>query len=130
MKEIYITNYSGMEMSEVTMEWREAMETGSRTETPGRRAVESTRREVARLEVDEVGGGSKASNTIGGVMERMVSKAKDGWSRVKGLLEGKKLVRQIESGKVVLKKEKEQGTEIEEVMEEWEEDKMGGGWWR
>ncbi len=102
------------------------MEAGSRTGAAGSRAVESTRREVARLEMDEDSGGAKASNSIGGVMERMVSKAKDGWSKVKGLLEGKKLVRQNANGKVVLKKEEECGKETEEVMEEWEEDKMGG----
>jgi hypothetical protein len=109
----------GMEKNETTPGLRGSMESGSRE-------VESTRREVARLEVDNDGGGSKASSNIGGVMGRMVSKAKDGWSRIKSLLEGKKLVRQNASGKLLLKEKEEDGRESEVVMEEWEEDKMGG----
>jgi hypothetical protein len=108
-----------MEMNEATPGRRGAVENGSRE-------VESTRREVARLEVDNDGGGSKASSNIGGVMGRMVNKAKDGWSRIKSLLEGKKLVRQDASGKLLLKEKEDYGKEREEVMEEWEEDMMGG----
>ncbi len=92
----------------------------------GSREVESTRREVARLEVDNDGSGSKVSSNIGGVMGRMVNKAEDGWSRIKSLLEGKKLVRQNASGKLLLKEKEDVGRESEEVMEEWEEDTMGG----
>jgi hypothetical protein len=35
-------------------------------------------------------------------------------------------VRQNASGKLVLKEKEDDGKETEEVMEEWEEDKMGG----
>ncbi len=80
--------------------------TGARGPTDSRsREVESTRREVASLEVDSAGGGAKASSISGGVMGRMVNKAKDGW----GLLEGKKLVRQTASGKLLLKEKEEEG---------------------
>jgi hypothetical protein len=52
---------------------------GSRSSTDIRsREVESTRREVASLEMDSASHGAKASGNIGGVMGRMVSKAKDG----------------------------------------------------
>ncbi len=103
------------------------MAAASRTSTDIRsREVESTRREVASLEMDSATHGAKASGNIGGVMGRMVSKAKDGWERIKSMLEGKKLVRQAASGKLLLKDEEEMGKEAEVVMEEWEEDKMGG----
>ncbi len=92
----------------------------------GSRSVEKTRREVARLEVDSEDKGKKASSSIGEAMERMVSKAKDGWGRIKSLLEGKKLVRTMENGKLLLKEKEDMGRDVEEVMEEWEEELMGG----
>jgi hypothetical protein len=101
--------------------------TGVRGSTDIRsREVESTRREVASLEMDSAEEGAKASSNSGGVIGKMVNKAKDGWGRIKCLLEGKKLVRQTASGKLLLKEREEVGKEIEVVMEEWEEDKMGG----
>jgi hypothetical protein len=55
----------------------------------------------------------------------MVSKAKDGWGKIKSLLEGKKLVRTVGNGTLLLKEKDDTGMDTEEVMEEWEEDLMG-----
>jgi hypothetical protein len=84
--------------------------------------VESARRDVARLEVDEERRRMEASNTVG----RMFNMAKGGWNRIKKLLEGKRLVREERGGRVLLKDKTEGKEEGEEVMEEWEERTMGG----
>jgi hypothetical protein len=91
-----------------------------------RRSVENARRNVARLEVDDGSHTRQASVRIDTAMNRMVSLAKDGWSKIKGIIEGKKLVKDKESGRVLL-----QDPEVTEgdggiVMEEWDEGKMGG----
>jgi hypothetical protein len=99
---------------------RRDRETSQQREGDG---VRATRWRVERMEVDsdkEQASGSKA-------LDKVVSKAKEGWRKVKQLLEGKRLVREKNSGRVVVKeKVGEQENEEKEVMEEWEESLMGG----
>jgi hypothetical protein len=57
------------------------------------RTVERTRREVARMEVEDGCREQQASKRIGRTVDKMVSMAKEGWSKIKGLLDGKRLVR-------------------------------------
>jgi hypothetical protein len=112
-------NDSEMDEEDQMPERREAAEEGSRT-------LENTRRGVARLEVNPEEKSPKASKSIGEAVGKMVSKAKGGWSKVKSLLEGKKLVRAVGNGTLLLKEKDDTGVDMEEVMEEWEEDLMGG----
>jgi hypothetical protein len=82
------------------------------------RTVERTRREVARLEREEEGLNKQASKKIGHTVDRMVSLAWEGWSKIKGLLEGKRLVRDRDGGRILLKEKTGEKEESEEAMEE------------
>jgi hypothetical protein len=85
--------------------------------------VRATRWRVERMEVDSDKEQASGSKTL----DKVVSKAKEGWRKVKQLLEGKSLVREKNSGRVVVKeKVGEKENEEKEVMEEWEENLMGG----
>ncbi len=53
------------------------------------RRMEETRRGVAKMAVDESGYSKTASNMI----EMVAGKAKNGWEKVKRMMEGKKVVR-------------------------------------
>ncbi len=69
------------------------------------RRVEDTRRDVARLEVDKETTEKQASVKAGTAVGRMVSLAKDGWSKIKGIIDGNKLVIEKDRGRVLLKEE-------------------------
>jgi hypothetical protein len=57
------------------------------------RTVERTRREVMRMEVEDECMEKQASKKLGRTVDKMVNMAKEGWSKIKGLLDGKRLVR-------------------------------------
>ncbi len=85
--------------------------------------VRRARWRVERMEVDSDNEKASGSRTI----ETMVSKAKEGWQKVKQLLDGKRLVRDKGSGKVMVKtKTGASDNEERTVMEEWEESITGG----
>jgi hypothetical protein len=90
------------------------------------RTVERTRREVARMEVEDECPEKQASKKIGKTVDKMVSLAREGWTKIKGLLEGKRLVRYRYGSRILLKERTEEKEESEELMEEWEEQIMGG----
>ncbi len=85
--------------------------------------VRSARWRVERMEVDSDNEKASGSRTI----ETMVSRAKEGWQKVKQILDGKRLVREKGSGKVMVKaKTGVSDNEERTVMEEWEESITGG----
>ncbi len=89
------------------------------------RRVEDTRRDVAGLEVDKETTEKQASVKTGTAVGRMVSLAKDGWSKIKGIIDGNKLVIEKDSGRVLLKEEGRIEGDSEVVMEEWDEGVIG-----
>jgi hypothetical protein len=92
----------------------ERMETGE--ETPVR--VEETRRRVEKLVVED-------SRQASGLFRSMADKAKDGWGKMRKILEGKKLVWKGSTGKlVVVDRERETGDNGGEVS--LEEEMVGG----
>jgi hypothetical protein len=85
--------------------------------------VEETRRGVAKMAVDE-SGHEKTASTMLGVM---AEKAKNGWEKVKKLMEGKKVVRMAgEGGKIMVVKQTDRLEEAVTSKSEWDEDIMGG----
>jgi hypothetical protein len=83
----------------------ERMETGE--EAPVR--VEETRRRVEKLVVED-------SRQASGLFRSMADKAKDGWGKMRKILEGKKLVWKGSTGKlVVVDRERETGENGGEV---------------
>jgi hypothetical protein len=85
---------------------------------------------VARMEVEDECMEKQASKTLGRTVDKMVSMAREGWSKIKGLLDGKKLVRDRDGSRLLLKEKTDEKEESEELMDEWEEQLMGGGRWR
>jgi hypothetical protein len=81
---------------------------------------------MARLEVDDGSHTRQASVRMDTAVNRMVSLAKDGWSKIKGIIEGKRLVREKDSGRVLLQDQELIEGDGGVVMEEWDEGKMGG----
>jgi hypothetical protein len=88
--------------------------------------VEKTRREVEKLRVDEEGEKEKAS-----VGRRVVDMAKGGWSKIRNLLEGKKVTQR--DGKVFVEVRSSDGKEtagsdnsLRRIEEEWNEEGEGG----
>jgi hypothetical protein len=90
------------------------------------RTVERTRREVARMEVEDECTEKQASRKIGRTVDKMVSMAREEWNKIKGLLDGKRLVRDRDGSRLLLKEKKDDKEESEELMDEWEEQVMGG----
>ncbi len=85
--------------------------------------MEETRRGVAKMAVDE-SGHEKTASTMLGVM---AEKAKNGWEKVKKLMEGKKVVRMAgEGGKIMVVKQTDRLEEAVTSKSEWDEDIMGG----
>ncbi len=88
--------------------------------------MEKTRREVEKLRVDEEGEKEKAS-----VGRRVVDMAKGGWSKIRNLLEGKKVTQR--DGKVFVEVRSSDGKEtagsdngLRRIEEEWNEEGEGG----
>ena len=79
--------------------------------------MEKTRRGVENLVVDAGGDKEQASMRV-----RVMGMAKEGWRKIKGLLEGKKMVR--ENGRIILENRTE--GESAGATEEWEEGEEGG----
>jgi hypothetical protein len=96
---------------------QEEMETDSRTGSPVR--VEETRRRVEKLAVDE---GSQASELLRTVTER----AKDGWGKIRKVLEGKRLVWKGNTGKMVLVGGEKEVGEGGDGVASLEEEMIGG----
>ncbi len=101
-------------------DWKKETDVDKKREEDG---VRSARWRVERMEVDSDNEKASGSRAI----ETMVSKAKEGWQKVKQILEGKRLVREKCSGKVMVKaKTGVSDNEERTVMEEWEESITGG----
>ncbi len=84
--------------------------------------VEETRRGVAMMAVEEPGYGKTASNVLG----MMAGKAKSGWEKVKGMMEGKRMARlEGGSGSFVVS-EGDKKAEAVSTRLEWDEEIMGG----
>ncbi len=65
----------------------------------------------------------------GGILRNMAGRAKEGWDRMKRILDGKKLVWKGSSGRMVaVDKEKEIVGTGDKVLDLEEE--LDGGWWR
>jgi hypothetical protein len=79
--------------------------------------VATTRRGVERMQVDEEY--TKASGS--GTFSKVRNLAKEGWNKVRRYLEGKKLVLEKETGKILVKDghAEEGGQDCTEVTEEW-----------
>jgi hypothetical protein len=69
------------------------METGGQDVTPVR--VEETRRKVERMAVDK-------NEQASGILRNVADRVREGWDRMKKMLEGKKLVWKGSSGKVAV----------------------------
>ncbi len=91
------------------------METGEKT--PGR--VEETRRRVEKMRVEEHGQAS-------GVFRSMAGKAREGWDRMKKMLDGKKLIWKGNTGRMVAISENLAGSMEEGVAVDIGEELEGG----
>jgi hypothetical protein len=80
--------------------------------------VEETRRRVARMVVEESGQRKMASS----MLDTVADKAREGWTKIKKMLEGKRI--SGDSGKLVV--EEGGGRESLDKNSEWEEEVMGG----
>jgi hypothetical protein len=79
--------------------------------TPAR--VEETRRRVEKMAVEE-------TEQAGGILRNMAGRAKDGWERMRRMLEGKKLVWKGSSGRMIAVAKETEGVE-DKVMDLEEE---------
>ena len=112
---------------EVRMNSGRSAERDGEKEESGVRGVklEETRRGVEKMVVEETGVRKQAS----GMLERLAGRAKEGWEKVKTMLEGKKVTWRGDGGMMLLEKrgvvglegESEDGT-MREWEDEWEED--------
>ncbi len=84
----------------------------------GEPRVEETRRRVARMVVEETGHRKTASNMV----DTVAGKAREGWAKIKKMLEGKRIRR--DSGKLFV--EEKGSKETPDRNSEWEEEVMGG----
>jgi hypothetical protein len=98
------------------METTQPMETETGEKTPVR--VEETRRRVEKMRVEELGQAS-------GVFRNMAGKAREGWDRMKKMLEGKKPIWKGNTGRMVAVSESLVGA-MEEVAVDLGEELEGG----
>jgi hypothetical protein len=86
------------------------------------RRVEETRRGVAKMAMEE----ERRSNTASKLFGSVTGRAKEGWSKVKKLMEGKR-VTGAENGGIVIVGEGEKNEQAKlDRREEWDEKVMGG----
>jgi hypothetical protein len=99
------------------MENTQPMEMEMGEKTPGR--VEETRKRVEKMRVEEHGQAS-------GVFRSMAGKAKEGWDRMKKMLDGKKLIWKGNTGRMVAISENLAGSMEEGVAVDIGEELEGG----
>ncbi len=97
-------------------------ERGREQELEEPRRVEETRKGVAKMAVEE----ERRSNTASKLFGSMTGRAKEGWSKVKKLMEGKR-VTGAENGGIVIVGEGDESDQAKlDRREEWDEKVMGG----
>jgi hypothetical protein len=92
-------------------------EDGRRGEQRAPARVEETRRRVEKMVVEE-------NEQAGGILRSMAGRAKEGWDKMRKMLEGKKLVWKGNSGRIVAVTKEREGLEEKDMNLE---DEMEGG---
>jgi hypothetical protein len=90
---------------------------GRRGEAREPARVEETRRRVEKMAVEE-------NEQAGGILRNMAGRAKEGWEKMRRMLEGKRLVWKGNSGKIVAVTKERDGMEDKDMNME---DEMDGG---
>ncbi len=97
-------------------------ERGREQEREEPRRVEETRKGVAKMAVEE----ERRSNMASKLFGSMTGRAKEGWSKVKKLMEGKRVTGAENGGIVIVGEGEERDQERLDRREEWDEKVMGG----